>query len=130
MLISSVGTFYACGWTKHWRKEYAIALMELLVENATFYPAAWLCARLLPKPETKKQEAFEDLVAVEGLDIILRLSCFVLAQQFPDIKDWLTGIGSLLLDIVFLISISNSHRLAEILRHRRFELISWGIAQA
>lgn len=121
MLISSVGTIFASGWTNGWKNEFAIVLAELLVENATFYPFAWAFVRLLPKQVTKQQheDPLEGLVIVEALDITLRLLCFWLALQYPGIKGWLTGTGSLLLDVVFLISLSKSHRLVEIVRRSR-----------
>ncbi len=121
MLFSSVGTIFASGWTNGWKNDFAIVLAELMVENAVFYPVAWVCWRFLPKQKTNKQHEnlLEGLVLVEVLDIILRLACFLWALKFPSVKGWLTGSGSLLLDGVFLISLSQSHRLVEIVRCSR-----------
>ena len=108
---------FASGWTSGWKNEYAVALMELAVETATFYPVALGCGRLLPKDKTKKEheEHLKDMVVVEALDLLLRLTCFVLAQKFPSIKGCLTGAGSVFLDVVFLVLASKSHQLAEII---------------
>ncbi len=98
-----------------------MALVELIAENGVFYPTVLLFGRFLPKKEkeSKGQEPFAQMAAVETLDSILRLALFLACSWFPAQKDVLTGVGSLALDIVFLIANGRSHQLLEIVRRGR-----------
>ena len=108
-------------WTDGLANSCVIALVELIIENSLFYPLFWLLGKLLPQKETKKEdgESLKELLAVEGLDLVLRFLLFLVAIQLPSIKAWLSGLGSLALDIAFLFALSRSHQLLTIVREIR-----------
>jgi len=83
---------------------------------------------MLPQKEVKeKQEKLHEMIVVESIDLTLRMGCFLLAQRYPSVKGWLAGIGSLLLDVVFLVSLSKSRQLLEIVR-RSTEMLSTSLS--
>jgi hypothetical protein len=112
-----LAAFFISGWTDKFNNKLLIALLELVGENAAFYLAMFLFGTLLPKKDRvikEGKETLQELAVVETMDLSLRLLCFLLSCYFPDAKKWLTGGSSLVLDVVFMISMSRSRRLVEI----------------
>jgi hypothetical protein len=108
---------YASDWTDKLTNKLAIASVELVVENAAFYLAMWSLGKLLPQKDRiikEGKETLHELAVVETIDLTLRLLCFLLCCYYPGEKKWLTGGSSLVLDIIFILSMSRSHQLVEI----------------
>ena len=93
--------------------------LKWLSENGSFYASLWLCGKFLPKEEkvfSEGSESFVQLLAVEGLDTLLRALLFWFSSYFPKYEAAITAAGSFALDLAFLGLVSRSHRLVEIIR--------------
>lgn len=69
------------------------------------------------------------MALLEALDTALRLSLFLVSCFFPNAEELVTGIGSLLLDVVFVAGTAKSHRLWQIATDLRRKISSFPLVR-
>lgn len=115
-LVSTLAASVAARWGQHLGSEFAATFLEWVAENGGYYLATWVCDKFAP-PENKvfkeSHESLKQLLAVEGLDTIVRWTLLWAGPRLFQNKELGVALASTLADIGFAITLKQSHHLLQ-----------------
>ena len=116
--MSTILTFFMTKWQTHWQlNAFAAIFMVWGAENGGYYLTVWIGDKFSRSEEKlfkEGKESLKQLLAVEGLDTVIRFLLLWLASQMPAHQEMAAAAGSLAADIGFSLALGHSHRLLEI----------------
>jgi hypothetical protein len=115
-LVSTFAASLASKLGKHLGSELSATLIEWVAENGGYYLATWVGDKFTP-PEKKvfkeSHESLKQLLAVEGLDTVVRLALLWLGSRLFKNQELGVALASTVADISFALTLKQSHHLLE-----------------